>query len=76
MTLGLAVAAALGAAASWPTIRLPTFLRIMSELFAVETAVFGLVTLAEVAQRLARRRSPNTRRRATCRSPPRCSSSR
>src|ERR1700727_2616967 len=49
MTDGLAVAAALGAAASWPSIRLPTFLRIMSELFAVETAAFGLVTLAEAA---------------------------
>ena len=45
MILGLGVAAALGAAASWPLIRLPTFLQIMSELFAVETAVFGLVTL-------------------------------
>ena len=49
MTIGLAVAAALAAAASWPAIRLPTFLHIMAELFAVETALFGLVTLAEVA---------------------------
>ena len=47
MTIGLGVAAALGAAAAWPTIRLPTFLKIMSELFAVETVVFGLVALAE-----------------------------
>ncbi len=48
MTLGLGVASALAAAASWPTVRLPTFLKIMSELFAVETAVFGLVDVAEV----------------------------
>ena len=48
MTIGLGVASALGAAASWPSIRLPTFLKIMSELFAVETAVFGAVTLAGV----------------------------
>jgi putative ATP-binding cassette transporter len=46
MILGLGVSAALGAAASWPSIRLPTFLKIMSELFAVETAMFGAVTLA------------------------------
>jgi putative ATP-binding cassette transporter len=50
MTLGLAVAAALGAAASWTSIRVPTFLKIMAELFAVETAVFGLISLAEVAR--------------------------
>ena len=47
MTIGLGVASALGAAASWPSIRMPTFLKIMSELFAVETLVFGLVVLAD-----------------------------
>jgi putative ATP-binding cassette transporter len=47
MTIGLAAAAALGAAASWPSIRVPTFLKIMSELFAVETVAFGLISLAE-----------------------------
>ncbi len=47
MTLGLGVAAALGAAAAWPTIRIPTFLKIMSELFAVETFVLGLLILVE-----------------------------
>jgi vitamin B12/bleomycin/antimicrobial peptide transport system ATP-binding/permease protein len=47
MTLGLGVAAALGAAASWPTIRIPTFLKVMSELFAVETLLLGLVVLAQ-----------------------------
>jgi len=46
MILGLGIAAALGALASWPTRPLPTFLKIMAELFAVETAVFGAVTLA------------------------------
>ncbi len=46
MILGLGVASGLGAAASWPSIRLPTFLKIMAELFAVETAAFGAVTLA------------------------------
>jgi vitamin B12/bleomycin/antimicrobial peptide transport system ATP-binding/permease protein len=50
MAIGLAVAAALGAAAAWPSIRIPTFLKMMSELFAVETVVFGLISLAEVAQ--------------------------
>ncbi len=49
MTIGLGLAAALGTAASWPSIRLPTFLKIMSELFAVETVAFGLISLAEVA---------------------------
>ncbi len=49
MAVGLAVAAALGAAASWPSIRIPTFLKMMSELFAVETVVFGLISMAEVA---------------------------
>jgi putative ATP-binding cassette transporter len=48
MVLGLGVASALAAAASLPRFRLPTFLEIMAELFAVETAVFGAVTLAEV----------------------------
>jgi putative ATP-binding cassette transporter len=48
MTIFLAVAAALGAAASWPSLRIPTFLKIMSELFAVETVVFGLIALAEI----------------------------
>ena len=47
MTLGLGVAAALGAVAAWPTIRIPTFLKIMSELFAVETFVLGLMIIAE-----------------------------
>jgi putative ATP-binding cassette transporter len=50
MTFGLGFASALAAASSWPTIRLPTFLKIMSELFAVETAAFGLISLAEVAR--------------------------
>ncbi len=48
MTIGLAVAAALGAAASWLSVRLPTFLKIMAELFTVETVAFGLISLAEV----------------------------
>jgi putative ATP-binding cassette transporter len=47
MIIGLGVASALGAAASWPSRPLPTFLKIMAELFAVETVVFGLVTLAD-----------------------------
>ncbi len=46
MTIGLGVASALGAAASWPALRIPTFLKMMSELFAVETVIFGLVSLA------------------------------
>ena len=50
MTLFLAVASGLAAAASWPAIRVPTFLRIMAELFAVETAVFGLISLAVISQ--------------------------
>lgn len=48
MTIGLAVASALAAGAAWPKIQIPTFLKMMSELFAVETFVFGVVTLAEV----------------------------
>ncbi|MDE3177070.1 MAG: ABC transporter ATP-binding protein/permease [Pseudomonadota bacterium] len=48
MTIGIGVASALGAAACWPTIRISTFLKIMSELFAVETVAFGLVDLANV----------------------------
>lgn len=47
MTLLLALCAAAGAVASLPRFRVPTFLRIMAELFAVETFVFGLVTLAD-----------------------------
>jgi vitamin B12/bleomycin/antimicrobial peptide transport system ATP-binding/permease protein len=47
MTIGLGVSAALGAAAAAPKIRIPTFLKIMSELFAVETVIFGLVVLAD-----------------------------
>ena len=50
MTIFLAVAAALGAAASWPSVRIPTFLKIMSELFTVETVVFGLISLAEITR--------------------------
>ncbi len=50
MTLFLAFAAALGAAASWPGVRIPTFLKIMSELFAIETVLFGLISLAEVTR--------------------------
>src|ERR1700744_5948588 len=46
MTILLAVAAGLGAAAAWPTIRIPTFLKIMSELFAIETLIFGAITLS------------------------------
>jgi putative ATP-binding cassette transporter len=48
MTIFLAVAAALAAASAWPSVRIPTFLKIMSELFAVETVVFGLIALAEI----------------------------
>ena len=47
MTLALAAASALGAAASWPTLRLSAFLKIMAELFVVETVAFGLANLAE-----------------------------
>jgi putative ATP-binding cassette transporter len=47
MTLGLGAAATLAAAAAWPTIRIPTFLKIMSELFAIETFVLGGLILAE-----------------------------
>jgi len=47
MTLGLGVASALAAAAAWPTIRIPTFLKIMSELFAIETFLLGLLILVE-----------------------------
>ncbi len=46
MTLGLAVSAALGAFASLPRFRVPTFMTIMAELFAVETAAFGFAVLA------------------------------
>ena len=48
MTIGLGLASALAAAASWPSIRIPTFMKIMSELFAVETAILGLAIIAEV----------------------------
>jgi putative ATP-binding cassette transporter len=47
MTIGLGVAAGLGAAAAAPSIRIPTFLKIMSELFAVETVIFGVIVLAD-----------------------------
>ncbi len=45
MAIGLGVASALAALASLPSIRVPTFLRIMSELFTVETVLFGLADL-------------------------------
>ena len=41
MLLGLGAASALAALASLPSLRIPTFLKLMSELFAVETVVFG-----------------------------------
>ncbi|HXT08515.1 MAG TPA: SbmA/BacA-like family transporter, partial [Roseiarcus sp.] len=50
MTIFLAIAAALAAAAALPSVRAPTFLKIMSELFAVETVVFGLISLAEITR--------------------------
>jgi putative ATP-binding cassette transporter len=46
MTIFLAVSSGLAAATSWPSIRVPTFLRMMAELFAVETVVFGAISLA------------------------------
>jgi putative ATP-binding cassette transporter len=45
MALGLGAAAALAAVASLPSLRLPTFLRLMAELFTVETIIFGLADL-------------------------------
>ena len=49
MTLGLGAAAALAALASLPSLRLSTFLKLMSELFAAETVIFGLADLIKVA---------------------------
>jgi vitamin B12/bleomycin/antimicrobial peptide transport system ATP-binding/permease protein len=48
MTLGLGVTSGLAAAGSWPTLRLSTFLRMMSELFAAETIIFGAADLVNV----------------------------
>ena len=47
MALGLGAAAALAAVASLPSLRLPTFLKLMAELFTVETVIFGLAGLID-----------------------------
>ncbi len=45
MAIGLGAASALAAAASLPSLRIPTFLKIMSGLFTIETVIFGLADL-------------------------------
>ena len=47
--LGVAAAAALGAATSYPKFRISTFLEILSAFFAIETVLFGLANLVNVA---------------------------
>ncbi len=49
MAIGLGVTAFLAALASLPMLRLSVFLRMMSELFAAETLLFGLCVLTDVA---------------------------
>ena len=48
MTILLGVAAAVGALVSRPKYPLSTFLKVMTELFAVETVAFGLAVLARL----------------------------
>ena len=45
MAFGLGIASALAAIASAPSLRLSTFLKLMAELFAVETVLFGAADL-------------------------------
>jgi putative ATP-binding cassette transporter len=49
MAIGLGVASGLAAAVSQPRLRVSAFLELMSELFTVETVLFGIADLANMA---------------------------
>ena len=49
MAIGLGVASGLAAIASLPSLRVSTFLELLTELFSVETVLFGAADLANIA---------------------------